>query len=197
MMIQIEMGSGFAQTILELKNTGPAVVDACSRGLGKAVVYTAAYIVQNYLSGQALKTRSHLLKENLQGWMEAPLDGVIGVHPNQGVDKYKWLLGDESKTIFPTKGKFLAIPIGEALTGAGVLKGAYSGGLRSITEGFFVSTKGRLLFGYKVGKKGKFRALFTLVKSVFIQGSGALLDGVLESQDEMTDILQEEIDKVV
>jgi len=197
MMIQIEMGSGFTETILELQKAGPAVVDACSRGLEKAVVYTASYIVQNYLTGQALKARSGLLRENLQGWMEAPLDGVVGVHPNQGVDQYKWLLGDESKTIFPRKGKFLTIPIGEALTGAGVLKGKYSGGLRSIIGGFFVNTGGKLLFGIKQGKRGKFRALFVLVKSVFVQGSGALADGVLESQDKMTNILQEEIDKVV
>ena len=56
---------------------------------------------------------------------------------------------------------------------------------------------GRLLFGYKIGKKGKFRAMFTLVKSVFVQGTGALADGVLEKTDDGVGIIQGEVEKVL
>jgi len=101
-------------------------------------------------------------------------------------------LGDEQKTIVPKRSKFLAIPIGEGLTPAGVAR--YSSP-RQVSGGFFVNTGGKLLFGYKQGKRGKFRALFVLVKSVLVQGSGALYDGVDESLDNITDSMQTEIDK--
>jgi hypothetical protein len=39
--------------------------------------------------------------------------------------------------------------------------------------------------------------LFVLVKSVFVQGSGALYDGVNDSLDDITGSMQSEIDKVV
>ena len=58
----------------------------------------------------------------------------------------------------------------------------------------FVRTKqGRLLFGYKRGKRGKFRPLFVLVRSVFVQGSGALHDGVFDSVDDITEQMESEI----
>ena len=89
--------------------------------------------------------------------------------------------------------KIGTIPIGEGLTRAGVPRFRSP---REKPEGFFVKTKGRLLFGYKRGKKGKFRPLFTLVKSVFVQGSGALYDGVMDSLDDIGRSMEDEIGKV-
>jgi len=170
------------------------ILGACSAGLGKAVKFAAGNVIENYLSGQALKRRTGQLAREVDGWMAAELEGVVGVPETSTVSTYKWLLGEEEKTIVPRNAKFLTIPIGENLTGAGVPRFTSP---RQVPDGFFVSTKGRLLFGTKRGKRGKFRPLFTLVKSVFVQGTGALADGVLESQDQMTDIIQEEIDKVL
>lgn len=196
MMLQLEMGPNFQRTVRELGGMGRAIVDACSKGLAKGAVYTASHIVEHYLQGQALKKRSGFLAKAVQGWMINPFEAVVGVRPNAGVEKYKWLLSDEQKTITPKKGKFLTIPIGEALTGAGVLKAKYSGGLRSIADGFFVRTKtGGLLFGIKRGKRGKFRPLFVLKKSVFVQGTGALYDGVMDSLDDISEQMETEIGK--
>jgi len=52
------------------------------------------------------------------------------------------------------------------------------------------------LFGFKRGKKGKFRPLFTLVKSVLVQGTGALYDGVMDSLDDIGGAIETEIGKV-
>jgi len=199
MMLTFEMGPEFNSTVARLSSMGRAIVDACSKGLEKGSVSAASNVAENYLTDQALKTRSGMLKKAVDGWLAGPLDAEVGVRPNSAVDKYKWLLGDEQKTIESKRpGGFLAIPIlgGEALTGAGVLKGKYSGGLRSISEGFFVKSKGRLLFGFKRGKKGKFRPLFTLVKSVLVQGTGALYDGVMDSLDDIGEAIETEIGKV-
>ncbi len=194
MMIQLELGPEFQRTVSGLTSMGRAVLGACSAGLGKAVKFAAGNVIENYLSGQALKRRTGQLAREVDGWMAAELEGVVGVPETSTVSTYKWLLGEEEKTIVPRNAKFLTIPIGENLTGAGVPRFTSP---RQVPDGFFVSTKGRLLFGTKRGKRGKFRPLFTLVKSVFVQGTGALADGVLESQDQMTDIIQEEIDKVL
>ena len=193
MMVTLEMGPEFNATVARLDSMGRAVLGAASTGLEKGAGIAASNVVENYLTGQALKTRSGMLKKAVDGWLAAPLDAVVGVRPNSAVDKYKWLLGDEDKTIVPKKSKFLTIPIGEGLTSAGVARFSSP---RQVPNGFFVKTGGRLLFGYKKGKKGKFRPLFTLVKSVFVQGTGALHDGVMDSLDDIGGAIETEIGKV-
>ena len=194
MMVTLDMGPQFESTVTSLGSMGTAIAEAASRGLGKGAGLAANTVVRDYLSGQSLKTRSGMLKQAVEGWLAGIFDAVVGVRPNQAVDNYKWLLGDEQKTIVPKKSKFLAIPIGEGLTRAGVPRFRSP---REKPDGFFVKTKGRLLFGYKRGKKGKFRPLFTLVKSVFVQGSGALYDGVMDSLDDMGRSMEDEIGKVI
>jgi hypothetical protein len=149
-------------------------------------------IVENHLTGQALKRRSGNLARAVDSWPVTDTDVVVGVRPDAAVGRYKWLLGDEQKTIVPKRSKYLAIPIGEALTASGVPK--YSSP-RDVQDGFFIKSKGRLLFGYKKGKKGRFRPLFILVKSVFVQGTGALADGVAESIDDIGSAIETEISK--
>ncbi len=190
MIMQLEMGPGFARVVSKLGSMGDAVVAACSAGLKKGVKIAAGKVASDYLSGQALKRRSGNLARAVDGWMAGDLDGVVGVKPNSAVSKYAWLLTDEQKTITPKNAKFLTIPIGENLTSAGVAR--YSSP-RQVPDGFFIKSKGKLLFGYKKGKRGKFRPLFVLVKSVFIQGSGALYDGVFDSLDDIAGEIENEI----
>ena len=195
-MITLDMGPEFNATVAKLDSMGRAVLGAASTGLGKGAGIAASNVAENYLTGQALKTRTKMLKNAVQGWPVGPLEAVVGVRPNSAVDKYKWLLGDEDKTITPKKGKFLAIPIGEGLTGSGVARFSSP---RQVPNGFFVKIKGgQLLFGYKRGKtkRAKFRPLFTLVPSVFVQGTGALYDGVMDSLDDIGGAIETEIGKV-
>ena len=192
MILQLEMGPEFKQTVARFGRMGADVKRACSVGLKRGVKLASAVVVKNYLSGQSLKRRSGNLARSIDGWLEADFDGVVGVRPNAAVSKYAWILGDETKTITPKNAKFLTIPIGENLTGAGVAR--YTSP-RQVPDGFFIESKGKLLFGYKNGKRGKFRPLFTLVKSVTVQGSGALYDGVSDSLDDITGEMENEIAK--
>ena len=192
MMIQFEMGPNFPRVVKELGSMGRSVIQACSEGLKKGAEHAASHVVKDYLSGQALKKRTKALANAVQSWMIDPLEAVVGVRSSSMVSKYAWLLGDEQKTIVPKRAKFLAIPIGEGVTPAGVPRFTSP---RQVPDGFFVKTKGRLLFGYKRGKRGKFRPLFVLVKSVFVQGSGALYDGVTDSLDDIAGEMETEIEK--
>ncbi len=126
MMIQIEKGAGFDLVVADLGAMGQRVLDGTSEGLAVGVEDTAAHIQANYLTGQALKRRSSMLANAVDGWLEGKLDGVVGVREGSGVEDYKWLLGDEQKTIRPKRSKFLAIPIGEALTPSGVVKAKFA-----------------------------------------------------------------------
>lgn len=194
-MISLQLGPETQQTIRTLGEMGRSVAAAVDEGLGNGAHVAAGNVSKNYLKGQALKHRTGRLSAAVQGILTGPGEATIGVPAGTAVERYRWLLGDEQKTITPTKGQFLAIPIGENLTGAGVAR--YSSP-RQVEGGFFIKTKtGRLLFGYKNGKKGKFRPLFTLVKSVLVQGSGALFDGVEESIPDMTTAIQQSIDRSI
>jgi hypothetical protein len=193
-MITLQMGEGFPATLATLSSLGRNVFAAVSSGLEKGVRIVAGRVSSDYLSGQSLKVRGGMLRKSLDGWLDSPIDAVVGIPAGSAVDSYKWLLGNETKTILPRKGKFLTIPIGENLSGSGVPR--YTSP-RQVQGGFFVKTKGRLLFGFKNGKKGKFRPLFTLVKSVTIQGSGALSDGVFDNLDKITGSIQAEVDRMI
>jgi hypothetical protein len=195
MLIQLQLGPETQETIRSLGDMGRSVAAAVDAGLKLGVEVAAGTVKENYLSGQALRRRTGNLARSIQGVVTGPGEGMIGVPAGTAVDKYQWLLGDEQKTITPTRGQYLAIPIGENLTGAGVAR--YTSP-RQVEGGFFIKTKtGRLLFGYQRGKKGKFRPLFTLVTSVLVQGSGALYDGVMESLDDMTAAIQQSVDKAI
>ena len=188
MKMTIEMGRGFNEAVAEMGSMGRVLIEAVSEGLEKSLPIPVGNIVTSHLKGQSLKFRSGLLAKNVDGWMAGQLEAVIGVADGSPVDAYKWLLGDEQKTITPKRSKFLVIPIGENLTSSGVPR--YSSP-RQVSDGFFFKSKAdNLLFGRKNGKHGKIRPLFVLVKSVFVQGSGALYDGVMESLDGMTEVIQ-------
>jgi len=191
MMIQLQMGAGFEKTVAELGSMGDAIRRACSVGLKKGVKLAAGKVVSEHLSGQDLKRRSGRLAEAVDGWMAGELEGVVGVQEHSGAEAYKWILGTEQKTITPKKAKFLTIPIGENLTQAGVAR--YSSP-RDVPDGFFFTGKsGGLFFGTKRGKRGKVRPLFVLKKSVTVTGSGALAAGVLDSADDITEAMTDEI----
>lgn len=192
MILHLEMGPGYQQAIAELGAMGQSIIDACAAGLKTGGKIAAGNVVENYLSGQSLKRRTGNLARAVDSWPVTDTEVVVGVRPDAAVGRYSWLLGDESKTIVPKNSRFLAIPVGEALTAAGVPR--YSSP-RDVPDGFFIRSKGKLLFGYKKGERGRFRLLFVLVKSVFIQGTGALYDGVVESADDMAMAIETEIAK--
>ncbi len=196
MKISLEMDSGSLRTIAEISAAGTNIVLAVSTGLAKGVKVAANKVISEHLTGQDLQTRSHNLKNAVDGWMEAPFDGVVGVREKSAVDKYKWILGTEQKTITPKNAAFLCIPIGEGLTGAGVAK--YSSP-RQVPDGFFFKGKsGGLFFGIKTGKTDRsIKPLFILKKSVVVTGSGALLAGVLDSVDDITQSINDEIDRKI
>jgi len=116
------MGSDFPAVAASLGTMGRSVLEAADRGLAKGAKLAAGVVVSEYLTGQALKRRRGDLARSIDGWREGPLAAVVGVREASAVERYKWLLGDEQKTILPKRAQALTIPIGEALTAAGVAR---------------------------------------------------------------------------
>ena len=197
MNVMLQMGPEFNQTIRELDAMGKALIDACSSGLERGGKITVGSIARDYLSGQSLKMRTGMLAKHVGSWLPEQLHLVIGVPDNSPVDKYKWLLGDESKTITPKRARALTIPIGEALTAAGVPKYQSVRDAATQLSTTIFRPKGTNVLGYARGKKGKFRPLFVLVKSVFVQGSDALADGVLDNLDVISGEIESEIERKI
>lgn len=192
MKMTLEMGPNYRNVIRDLSGMGKAVLQACNDGLHKGVQYAAGHVITNYLTGQALKRRTSNLARAVEGWMEGSLQAVVGIRDDAAVGKYAWLLGSDQHLIRPRNGKFLTIPIAENLTGSGVPRFTSP---RQVEDGFFVNTGGKLLFGRKNGKRGKFRPLFVLVKEVLVQGTDALYDGVTDKIDHIADGIGNEITK--
>lgn len=197
MQLFFDMGPEFKKVVSDVRGQGQRIRQGASRGLAASVQIAADHVGENYLSGQYLKVRTKNLKNAVQGWMAGDLDGVVGVAEDAAVNDYAYLLGDEVVTIRPKTARFLAIPIGEALTPSGVLKGEYAGGLRNIKGGFFFESKGQLLFGIRKGKteRARVRPLFVLKRQVTVYGTGALYDGVDESLDAMARQMTQEINE--
>ncbi|MEA3367986.1 MAG: hypothetical protein U9R68_07720 [Planctomycetota bacterium] len=195
MQLMFEMGPEFKDVVNDLSEAGKAVRAAASEGLAEGVSYAADHVSEQFLSGQYLKVRTGNLRRAVDGWMASDLDGVVGVPADRPVQDYMYLLGDETKTIRPKRAKFLAIPIGENLTSAGVPR---FDSPRDVPDGFFFRSKaGQLLFGHRKGKtsRARVRPLFVLKKEVTVHGTGALLDGVEESLDKITAAISKRLDK--
>lgn len=207
MQITLEMGPDFANTLASLGRVADDVRRAVHAGMEIGADNIGLHISKNLLMGQYLKPRSRNLSKAVGGWMEGSLHAVIGVRPNSGVDDYAWLLGDnpenQPKTIRPKNAKYLAIPIGEALTTNGVAKWASPRDAeKDLGAKNFVmipmKTGNQYLLGYRRGKteRARFRPLFVLVKSVQIYDTGAIVDGTYEKLDGMTQDIQSQLDKI-
>ena len=182
------------EKIRELSAMGDAITAATTEGLQAAGKLAAAHVQENFLSGQYLNVRTGAMRRTVDSWPVSPTETIVGVPDNSPVDKYKYLLGDETVTIKPVKGRYLAIPIGENLTGSGVAKFSSP---RDMQDGFFLrADDGDLFFGRRNGKRGKFRPFFVLKTEVTVQGTGALIDGTLEVADDMTAEISDRIGKV-
>lgn len=187
MNLQFELGPNFHRALTELPAMARGIKKAVRQGLSAGVKLAAARAASDHLSGQDLKRRTGALARAVDGWLAGDLEGVVGVRENSAVEKYKYLLGSESKTIVPKSAKFLAIPMADGLTPSGVARYASP---RDVPDGFFFTGKsGGLFFGKHRGKtkKSKLLVLFTFKKSVTVTGTGALAAAVMASLDDITD----------
>ena len=174
MNIVIKKGKSYAQFIRAMDAAPDAIADAIDDGLEKGLQAASSEVSIAIQHGSyGINTRTGTLARSITSWPDLlRFKGYVGVKEGSHADKYAWLLTDKQMTITPKSGKFLVIPTEDNKTNAGVAR--YTSP-RQVPDGFFFKGKsGGLFFGIAEGDEVK--TLFTLVPSVFIQGTGLLPD---------------------
>jgi hypothetical protein len=194
---------------------------ALSAGVDRGLRETAAYIMANkfraYTAGQrgvvngVAGMRSRSLRDSIDSVMTDDLAGNVGVRKGPAIKYARMQLGADATTIKPVSAKWLWIPVGKNLNPSGetrkspteALEEKLADGGRALQlligpggEGVaFMRTGGKYQRGEKRGQTKGYVA-FVLKKSVTVQGSDALAQGVQESAPRIRQILQEKIDEV-
>lgn len=185
------------------------MLEALARGLlrgGDAAASAVALAARE----AGIESRSGQLLGSIAAWPEDDeADGPairVGVMPDTAAARYAYLLTDAVAAIAPVKGKYLAIPVGENLTGAGVARYASP---RDVPDGEFErgmdvmledgSVFGGLVFGrWRQRGRGRsrrlaFDALFILVRQAFVQGFDVLWPTLTRAADTIKEELEREL----
>lgn len=169
MKMEIKLGIGYDR----LKKALDRAPQAFQDGIGQALSGILDEVSGDVARDAAQHNRTGTLARSIHAYSDnwRALSGYIGIGNKTGAEKYGFQLTDETKTIVPEGHPYLAIPIGDNLTGAGVARASSP---RQILDGFFfTSKKGNLLFGVR-GAAGGVEPLFALKESVTVTGFGSL-----------------------
>lgn len=123
-------------------------------------------------------------------WPDASdeLGWYIGVPDDSPARRYAWLITGEVKTIVPKGHRYLAIPIGENLTGAG---DARFSSPRDVVGLVFRGRTAGIVTG------DDYTPLFALVESVTIAGRNVLEPTVEQERTRITESVQQAVDELV
>ncbi len=172
---------------------------AISRGLTIGLQATAGVVKRRVANNSLLKTRSGNLARSIKAYKDnrGALFGYIGVGDDNAVASYAWLLGQrETKTITAKPGGLLAIPVGNALTEAGVPRYSSPNDLRGQGYRWFTNPKtNKILFGKNVG--GHLDILFVGKESVEITSTGILPEVVEARIPKISRSIKKEIMKTI
>ena len=173
-------------------------IDDALAYLGGALERIAAACAAGLAAGAgetAIEQRTGTLGSAVTSWQadQDPLERLIGVPEESPAAKYAYLLGADDVTIRPQGHKYLAIPIGENVTPAGV-GGRLYGSPREIPADL-VAWVGRTV-GVR-DAAGDYDPLFALVEEVTIFGRDVLEPTVSGRAIAMRDRIAEEIAAVL
>jgi hypothetical protein len=163
-----------AQAVALLRRLQADVAPASRKALTVVGAQSTRLLREGLLSGQRLNVRSGRLRNSVASVVTQTADGgTLEVSAGRGADvKYARIL-ERGGTIRPTRGRFLAIPQGRALTGAGVTRGGWESPRTAPAKLRFVPISGgRGLLVEDRGARGRERSdiLYLLVQSVRIRG---------------------------
>lgn len=179
---------------------GQRLIDALAGGIVEAGEYGAGE-VQLQARSRGIESRTGSLMQSI-GSFGLNTDGdvsiMVGVPDDSPAAKYAYLLTDDTVTIEPVSGKWLMIPIGPNLTGAGVPR---YGSPRDMPDGHFLRTKGRggrdqLFYGI-TEYDGNFVAFFVGTKRVTVEGRDVIEPALDVALPVMTATVQDSLDALL
>lgn len=183
--------SGDAEVRQAVEKLGARLPAVLVRAMQEVVLMLKRYIKQRKLSGQVLKVRSGRLRNSIASSVSIIGKAVVGV---VGTNVPYAKTHEFGATITPKRGKYLAIPIGGALTPAGVPRGRP----RDFADTVVVNTRfgNKLILG-RDKTSGKRIPLFILKKSVTIRKRPFFEPSIKENQSRILEMLRESITEAV
>jgi len=191
-----------SKRVIERHARRPArLLELLTQAHAQALAETESYVKANKLSGQDLRVRSGSLRQAITHKADGPLSGWVGVTRGPASAYARVQLGSGRTTITPKKANHLWIPVADNLTRSGrarispreamEMRGPRGGRLLSI----FMSKRGNLVAVLRDGhvpgvRRGGGKLLFVLKKSVTIEGTDALAEGVEEMRPRILDLLR-------
>ena len=162
--------------LLELRGAVPAASKAALGTLGKR----STAVVRGLLSGNRLAVRSNRLRNSVNMEVKATGTGIeLEVWAGRDANvKYAALQehGPRGGVLRPKRGRFLAIPVGPARTGAGVTKGGWESPRTAPVKLRFVPIRGGTMGRLVMDQRGKSTTAYLLVRSVKIKPTHYMRD---------------------
>ena len=179
----------------KLQKLGADLLEAERRAVDRAANEMRSTFVRA-ASGEILKRRTGVYASSIgRGPVERGVNGSfearVGVREG-GASKYAEI--HETGGVIRPKGKVLAIPVGNALTPAGVARF----GPRDVPDGFWRKSKnGNLVFLAPKGAGGELEVLFVGKTSVTIPARAPMRKSFEEIRPRVPSIVQEEVARAV
>lgn len=159
--------------LLELREAVPTAARSALGTLGQR----STAVVRGLLSGNRLAVRSGRLRNSVG--MEVKATGVgieLEVWAGRDANVKYAALQEHGGVVRPRNGRFLAIPVGPARTGAGVTKGGWESPRTAPVKLRFVPIRGGTMGRLVMDQRGKSTTAYLLVRSVKIKPTHYMRD---------------------
>lgn len=166
-----------AEAARRLERLRAAIAPASRRALLVVGGNSTRLLREGYLSGQRLGARSGRLRNSTSMQVTQDADGVtLRVSVGRGDDVRYAAIQEYGGTIRPKRGRFLAIPVGPAVTPAGVTRGGWESPRTAPAKLRFVPIRGGRMARLVIDRRNRSETAYLLVRSVTIRAKHFMRD---------------------
>lgn len=159
--------------LLELRGAVPTAARSALGTLGQR----STAVVRGLLSGNRLAVRSGRLRNSVGMEVKATGEGIeLEVWAGRDANVRYAALQEHGGVVRPKRGRFLAIPVGPAKTGAGVTKGGWESPRTAPVKLRFVPIRGGTMGRLVMDQRGKSTTAYILVRSVKVKPTHYMRD---------------------
>lgn len=159
--------------LLDLRGAVPLAARDALGTLGQL----STAVVRGLLSGNRLAVRSGRLRNSVGMEVKATGEGIeLEVWAGRDANVRYAALQEFGGVVRPKRGRFLAIPVGPAKTGAGVTKGGWESPRTAPVKLRFVPIRGGTMGRLVMDQRGKSTTAYILVRSVRVKPTHYMRD---------------------
>lgn len=196
----VPVAAGSPVTVAQLESRllalREAVPEASRKALGTLGHRSTEVLVRGLLSGNRLAVRSGLLRNSVGMKVTATASGYeLEVFAGRDARVRYAAIQEFGGVVRPKRGRFLAIPVGPARTGAGVTKGGWESPRTAPVKLRFVPIRGGTMGRLVMDQRGKSTTAYLLVRSVRIKPKHYMRDTQAAAQAAFPDLFADALAK--